>query len=241
MRGIRLRKLGEVVSRTLKCTPRRWKIVEHVGEKVGLRAQSCYVVHVGTLEDALPISRRNLLAAASFGLVCPSMLIASALAPGSSKAQGPIGIPTAQIGGPFRLTDQNGAAVTEQDFKGKTFLVFFGFTHCPEVCPTTLFDISEVMRKLGDDADRTAVVFITVDPDRDTPESLKDYLASFDPHIRGLTGDPAAVAAVAKAYQVYYKKPDIPRQRPGSWPPTSGDVDTSLSAGNPYEEGGRLS
>jgi protein SCO1/2 len=176
------------------------------GREVGLRAQSCYVVHVGTLEDALPISRRNLLAGASFRLVCPSMLIASALAPGSSKAQGPIGIPTAQIGGPFRLTDQNGAAVTEQDFKGKTFLVFFGFTHCPEVCPTTLFDISEVMRKLGDDADRTAVVFITVDPDRDTPENLKDYLASFDPHIRGLTGDPAAVAAVAKAYQVYYEK-----------------------------------
>jgi protein SCO1 len=134
------------------------------------------------------------------------MLIASALAPGSSKAQGPIGIPTAQIGGPFRLTDQNGAAVTEQDFKGKTFLVFFGFTHCPEVCPTTLFDISEVMRKLGDDADRTAVVFITVDPERDTPESIKDYLASFDPRIHGLTGDAAALAAVAKAYRVYYKK-----------------------------------
>ncbi len=102
--------------------------------------------------------------------------------------------------------DQNGAPFTDQNLKGKTFLVFFGFTHCPDVCPTTLFEISEIMRKLGSDADRTAVLFITVDPERDTPESIKDYLASFDPHIRGLTGDAAALAAVAKAYRVYYKK-----------------------------------
>jgi protein SCO1 len=154
----------------------------------------------------LPISRRNLLAAASLRLVCPSMLIASALAPGSSKAKGPIGIPTAQIGGPFRLVDQNGAPFSDQDLKGKPFLVFFGFTHCPEVCPTTLFEMSEIMRSLGDDADRAAVVFITVDPERDTPESLKDYLANFDPRIHALTGDPEAVAAVAKAYRVYFKK-----------------------------------
>jgi protein SCO1 len=118
----------------------------------------------------------------------------------------PISIPTAQIGGPFRLTDQNGAAVTDRDLKGKTFLVFFGFTHCPDVCPTALYEISQIMEKLGKDADRTAALFITVDPERDTPESLKDYLASFDPHIRGLTGDAAALAAVAKAYRVYYKK-----------------------------------
>ena len=118
----------------------------------------------------------------------------------------PISIPTAQIGGPFRLTDQNGATVTDQDLKGKTFLVFFGFTHCPDVCPTALYEISQIMEKLGKDADRTAALFITVDPERDTPESMKDYLASFDPRIRGLTGDAAALAAVAKAYRVYYKK-----------------------------------
>jgi protein SCO1 len=112
----------------------------------------------------------------------------------------------AAIGGPFRLLDQNGAPVTDQDLKGKTFLVFFGFTHCPDVCPTTLFETSEILRKLGSDADRTAVLFITVDPERDTPASMKDYLASFDPHIRGLTGDAAALAAVARAYRVYYKK-----------------------------------
>jgi protein SCO1/2 len=112
----------------------------------------------------------------------------------------------AQIGGPFRLLDQDGKAITDQDLKGKPFLVFFGFTRCPDVCPTTLFDVSEVMRSLGPDADRTAALFVTVDPERDTAASLKDYLASFDPHVRGLTGDPAALAAVAKAYRVYYKK-----------------------------------
>jgi protein SCO1 len=112
----------------------------------------------------------------------------------------------AQVGGPFRLLDQDGKPVTDQDLKGKPFLVFFGFTRCPDVCPTTLFDVSEVMRSLGPDADRTAALFVTVDPERDTAAALKDYLASFDPHVHGLTGDPAALAAVAKAYRVYYKK-----------------------------------
>jgi protein SCO1/2 len=113
---------------------------------------------------------------------------------------------TATIGGPFRLTDQNGRTVTEQDFKGAPFLVFFGFTHCPDVCPTTLFEVSEILRTLGPDAARVRVAFITVDPERDTPPALKDYLSSFDPHMEGLTGDAAAIAAVAKAYRVYYKK-----------------------------------
>jgi protein SCO1/2 len=112
----------------------------------------------------------------------------------------------ANIGGPFRLVDQNGKTVRDGDLKGKPFLVFFGFTHCPDVCPTTLFDVSEVMRSLGPDADRTAALFITVDPERDNAAALKDYLGSFDPHLRGLTGDEAALAAVAKAYRVYYKK-----------------------------------
>jgi protein SCO1 len=112
----------------------------------------------------------------------------------------------AQIGGPFRLTDQDGRTVTDQDLKGKPFLVFFGFTHCPDVCPTTLFDVSEVLRSLGPDADRVGAAFITVDPERDTPATLKDYLASFDPHLRGLTGDADAIKTVTRAYRVYYKK-----------------------------------
>ena len=112
----------------------------------------------------------------------------------------------AAIGGPFRLTDQNGGTVTEQDMKGKPFLVFFGFTHCPEICPTTLFEVSEVLRKLGPDADRVGALFISVDPARDTPAKLKDYMSSFDPRLKGLTGDEAAIAAVTKAYRVYAKK-----------------------------------
>jgi protein SCO1 len=110
------------------------------------------------------------------------------------------------VGGPFKLIDQNGRTVTEQDVKGRPFLVFFGFTHCPDVCPTTLFDISEVFRKLGPDADRTAALFITVDPERDTQEAMKNYLSSFDPHLRGLTGDEAAIDGAIKAYRAYAKK-----------------------------------
>jgi protein SCO1/2 len=121
-------------------------------------------------------------------------------------ANSPIRPPAAAIGGPFQLVDQNGRPVSDTDFRGKPFLVFFGFTHCPDICPTTLFEVSEVMRRLGPDADRTAALFITVDPERDTPDKLKDYLSSFDPHLRGITGNPDAVAAVAKAYRVYYKK-----------------------------------
>ncbi len=110
------------------------------------------------------------------------------------------------IGGPFRLVDQQGRAVSDQDMKGKPFLVFFGFTHCPDVCPTTLFDVSEVLSKLGPDGDRVGALFVTVDPERDTPAKMKDYLASFDPHLRGLSGDAEAIAAMQKGYRVYAKK-----------------------------------
>jgi protein SCO1/2 len=118
----------------------------------------------------------------------------------------PLASQAAEIGGPFHLTDQDGRAVSDQDLKGKPALIFFGFTHCPDVCPTTLFDVSEVLRGLGPDANRVGAAFITVDPERDTSASMKDYLSSFDPHLRGLTGDPDAIKAVAKAYRVYYKK-----------------------------------
>jgi protein SCO1/2 len=110
------------------------------------------------------------------------------------------------IGGPFKLTDHDGKTVTDETMKGKPFLVFFGFTHCPDVCPTALFEVSEVLTKLGPDANRVGALFVTVDPERDTPAKLKDYLSSFDPRLRGLTGDEAAVTAMTKAYRVYYKK-----------------------------------
>jgi len=110
------------------------------------------------------------------------------------------------VGGPFTLVDQNGRPMSDQDLKGKPFLVFFGFTNCPDVCPTTLFDMSEVLKRLGPDADKTASLFISVDPERDTPEKLKDYLSSFHPRIFGLTGSPEALEAVEKEYRVYAKK-----------------------------------
>jgi protein SCO1/2 len=99
--------------------------------------------------------------------------------------------------------------------KGKPFLVFFGYTHCPDVCPTTLFDISEVMRALGPDADRTRGLFISVDPDRDTPAVLKDYLSSFDPHVIGATADQKTLAEVEKEYRVYAKK--VPTGKNGDY------------------------
>jgi protein SCO1/2 len=124
----------------------------------------------------------------------------------TGRAPSPIGQAIAAVGGPFHLEDQNGRPVTDQDMKGRPFLVFFGFTHCPDICPTTLFDISQVLRKLGPDADRTGALFITVDPERDTPPVLKDYLSNFDPHLRGLTGDQASIDAALRAYRVYAKK-----------------------------------
>ncbi len=141
------------------------------------------------------------------GIFCAGLVLASTLVlivGGRNPVTGVLS--QVAIGGPFELVDQDGRAVSEQEFKGKPFLVFFGFTHCPEICPTALFEMSEVLRKLGPDADRVRALFVTVDPERDTPAVLKDYLSSFEPQVRGLTGDPAAVAAVEKSYRVYAKK-----------------------------------
>ena len=112
----------------------------------------------------------------------------------------------AAIGGPFQLTDQSGAVVTEQSLQGRPTLIFFGFTHCPDVCPTSLFEISEVLRAMGKDADSVNAYFISVDPERDNPATMKDYLSSFDPHLKGLTGDPEVLAKVLTEYRVYAKK-----------------------------------
>jgi protein SCO1 len=110
------------------------------------------------------------------------------------------------IGGPFKLVDQDGKIVTDETMKGRPYLVFFGFTHCPDICPTALFEVSEVLGKLGSDADRVGALFVSVDPERDTSAKLKDYLSSFDPRLRGLTGDEAAITAMTRAFRVYYKK-----------------------------------
>jgi protein SCO1/2 len=110
------------------------------------------------------------------------------------------------IGGPFHLTDQSGQPVTERNLQGRPTLLFFGYTHCPDVCPTSLFEISEVLRAMGQDADRVNAYFISVDPERDTASVIKDYLTSFDPHLKGLTGDAGAVAQVVTEFRVYAKK-----------------------------------
>jgi protein SCO1/2 len=110
------------------------------------------------------------------------------------------------IGGPFQLVDQDGATVTDKNLQGKPTLIFFGFTHCPDVCPTALFEMSEILRAMGKDASRVNTYFVSVDPERDTADVMKRYLGSFNPHLKGLTGNEEAVAKVLSAYRVYAKK-----------------------------------
>lgn len=112
----------------------------------------------------------------------------------------------------FRLTDHNGQARTISDFRGKVVVMFFGFTQCPDVCPTTFLDIQAVLKKLGADAKRVQVLFVTLDPERDTPALLSQYVGSFDPSFLGLYGDTSTTAATAKEFRVFYKK------QPGSTP-----------------------
>jgi protein SCO1/2 len=110
------------------------------------------------------------------------------------------------IGGPFRLVDQDGKTVTDVDLKGKWSLVYFGYTHCPDACPTALNDIAVALDELGSKRSAVRPVFITVDPERDTPEVLKAYVTAFDAPILALTGTPEEVAQAAKGYRVYYAK-----------------------------------
>ena len=124
------------------------------------------------------------------------------------------------IGGPFHLIDQNGKPVSDADLKGKWQLVFFGYTHCPDACPTALNEMALALDQLGEKRGEIQVVFITVDPDRDTPDVMKSYVQSFDAPIIALTGSPDAVAQAAKAYRVYYAK----------HPRADGDYDIDHSA-----------
>ena len=110
------------------------------------------------------------------------------------------------IGGPFTLTDSQGKHVTDRDFRGKLMLVFFGYTNCPDVCPTELQNMTDVLGKLGPAAAQVAPIFVSVDPERDTPAQLDSYVKSFDPRIVGLTGTASEVASAAKAYRVYFRK-----------------------------------
>lgn len=149
------------------------------------------------------MSRRLALPLLVFGVGAAAILTAGylALAPGPNGGRA-----TTSIGGPFALTTAEGTLLRDTDLRGAPFVVFFGFTHCPDICPTKLFEMSEVLRAAGEKGKPIRALFVSIDPERDTPAVLKSYLGSFDPRIVGLTGDKVAVEAMIKAYRAYAKK-----------------------------------
>jgi cytochrome oxidase Cu insertion factor (SCO1/SenC/PrrC family) len=137
------------------------------------------------------------------------ILLAAALIGGSALLVSWLRSPEsggALIGGPFVLTDQTGKRVTEQDFRGKLMLIYFGFVFCPDACPTSLQNMADAVDLLGAAGDDVVPVFITVDPERDTQDVLRDYAEAFHPRLKALRGTPEQTAEVAKAYRVYFKK-----------------------------------
>lgn len=147
-------------------------------------------------------SHRLTLAAAGAVLILGVLILAAVVAL--------IGGSRATVGGPLRLTDQTGHRLDARESEGRPKIVFFGYAHCPDVCPTTLAELSALLDRLGPEAARLGAYFVSVDPERDTPEVLAGYLSSFNPAIRGLTGTPEEVAAVARAYRVFYRKVPLP-------------------------------
>jgi protein SCO1/2 len=138
--------------------------------------------------------------ASTAALVTAVIVFSLLLPPAQQQAE------SVPIGGPFEFVDHDGIKVTDKTFAGKSSVIFFGYTSCPDACPTTLTDLSTWLNAIGPDADKLNVLFISIDPERDTSAHLKEYLSSFDPRIRGLTGTGEQIAAVAKAYRVYYKR-----------------------------------
>ena len=148
--------------------------------------------------------RHRLVRLSTLGLLILSGIVsASALVVTAPPAR--TATSTVTIGGPFTLSAPDGKAVTDQTFRGKWLLVYFGYTFCPNSCPTMLLEIATALRKLGSaDAAKVQPLFITIDPQRDTPEVMQQYTQSFDPRIIGLTGTPQQIAAVAEEYGAYY-------------------------------------
>ena len=138
------------------------------------------------------------------------LAIALAILTGLAVRKGVLGPQgqTAAVGGPFQLVDSTGRTVDQEVLRGKWSVVFFGFTHCPDICPTTLFELGQVEPLLGRNADKLQTVFVSVDPERDTPQQVAAYIANpaFPKRLIGLTGSPAQVAVAAKAYRTYYQK-----------------------------------
>jgi protein SCO1 len=134
------------------------------------------------------------------------LLLAACGGPAGREAFQLTDITGAEFGRGFQLTDHTGKPRTLEDFKGKVVVIFFGYTFCPDVCPTTMGELSLVMKELGKDASRVQVLFVTVDPERDTPELLSKYVPAFDPSFLGLYGDAEATARTAKEYKIFYQK-----------------------------------
>lgn len=153
--------------------------------------------------------RLRLLALIAAGFI-GGALLGLVLVPGAlDRFQAPtqaMSIGKAAVGGPFTLTDHTGRQVTDKDFRGQYMLVYFGFTFCPDVCPSGLQVMAAALDELGAKAEKITPIFISVDPERDTPEQLAMYVSSFHPRLVGLTGTPEQIQDVAKAYRVYYKK-----------------------------------
>jgi protein SCO1 len=156
-----------------------------------------------------PTAPKDLSKSRAFSIrIAATMAAVSVLATAAVwLASSPRGSNASLIGGPFALQDGDGKTVTEQSMLGRPFLVYFGYTHCPDVCPTELADISDVLAKMGDKA--IPALFVTIDPERDTPKVMQDYVSSFDPHIIGLSGSPQAIGAATKSYRVFARKGQI--------------------------------
>jgi len=148
--------------------------------------------------------RRRLAISATLAAV--ALLVAMVVYAFAAGGRDFVSVASVKIGGPFTLTTQSGTKLSDSDLKGEPFAVFFGFTHCPEVCPTTLWEMSEALKALGPDADKLKVLFISIDPTRDDPEALALYLQSFDPRIVGLTGSEEEIGTVAASYRAYWRK-----------------------------------
>ena len=157
--------------------------------------------------------------------------IFSACSPKGPKFQG-VDLTGAEYGRDLPLTDQFGEERSIKDFAGKVVVVFFGYTQCPDVCPTSMSELAEVKRSLGADGDKLQGIFVTVDPERDTPEMLKGYMASFDPSFIALRGTPEQLVAVAKDFKIYFKRVD-------GQTPTSYTMDHSAGS-YVYDTRGRL-
>lgn len=153
-----------------------------------------------------PNQIRRTIRWAAWGAVTAALLILLAVIVRGYVFPGPMTATGGDVGGPFVMTTADGRRVTEADFIGKPAAYFFGYTYCPDVCPTTLYEAGQWLSSLGADAEKLNFVFVSVDPDRDTPQHLAEYLSAFDPRIIGLTGTPAETSAMIRAFRVYASK-----------------------------------